>query len=109
MRNRGGIIALFGIEQLEVFLKTFSDIPDKVDLDPIDLPLIVSPDELSEVVQAIARSRDALAKVLDDPPVHRVSYADKNVTNHMTADYAEFQQKRYLKETAQISAFSCRS
>lgn len=99
------LIALFGIEQLEIFLKTFPDIPDKVDLDPIDSPLIVSPDELSEVVQAIAKSKDALAKVLDDPPVPRVSYADKNSANNMTADYAEFQQKRYLKETAQIAAF----
>ena len=89
-------ISLFGLEQLEMFLKTFSDISDKVDLDPIDSPLIVSPDELSEVVQAIVNSKDALGKVLDDPPVHRVSYADKNVTNNMIADYADSQRRRYL-------------
>ncbi|MGO9173618.1 MAG: ABC-three component system protein [Rhodomicrobium sp.] len=98
-------IALFGIEQLEIFLKTYPDIPDKVDLDPIDSPLIVSPDELSEVVQAIAKSKDALAKVLDDPPVPRVTYADKNVANNMTADYAQFQLTKSLKETAQIAGF----
>ena len=55
-------------------MKTFSKVPQLADLDPVDSPLIVSPDDLAEVVQALARQRDTLVAVLDDPPTPRVSY-----------------------------------
>ena len=98
-------IYLCGLEQLEVWLKTFPDVASKADLDPVDSPLTVSPDDLAEVVQALARQRIEVSSVLDDPPTTRVTYAQKNALNDMTADYAKAQRKRYLKETAQIRAF----
>lgn len=98
-------IYLCGLEQLEVWLKTFPEVPKLADLDPTDSPLIVSPDDLSVVVQALARQREAVSAVLDDPPTPRVSYEAKNVLNNMTEDYAKAQRKKYLKETAQIHAF----
>ena len=98
-------IYLCGLEQLEVWLKTFPDVAGKADLDPIDSPLTVSPDDLAEVVQALARQRNEVSAVLDDPPTTRVKYAQKNALNAMTAEYAKAQLKRYLKETAQIQAF----
>lgn len=98
-------IYLCGLEQLEVWLKTFPDVASKADLDPVDSPLTVSPDDLAEVVQALARQRREVSSVLDDPPTTRVTYAQKNALNDMTADYAKAQRKRYLKETAQIRAF----
>ena len=98
-------IYLCGLEQLEVWLKTFPDVAGKADLDPIDSPLTVSPDDLAEVVQALARQRNEVSAVLDDPPTTRVKYAQKNALNDMTAEYATAQLKRYLKETAQIQAF----
>ena len=98
-------IYLCGLEQLEVWLKTFPDVAGKADLDPIDSPLTVSPDDLAEVVQALARQRNEVSAVLDDPPTTRVKYAQKNALNDMTAEYAKAQLKRYLKETAQIQAF----
>ena len=67
--------------------------------------LTVSPDDLAEVVQALARQRNEVSAVLDDPPTTRVKYAQKNALNDMTAEYAKAQLKRYLKETAQIQAF----
>jgi hypothetical protein len=98
-------IYLCGVEQLELLLKNFPDVIKAANLDPVDSPLIVSPDDLAEVVQALARQRAGLALVLDDPPTPRVSYAQKNAINNMTADYARTQSRRYLKETAQIGAF----
>jgi hypothetical protein len=98
-------IYLCGLEQLEVWLKTFPDVAGKADLDPFDAPLTVSPDDLAEVVQALARQRSEVSAVLDDPPTARVSYEQKNSLNNMTAEYAKAQRKRYLKETAQIRAF----
>lgn len=100
-----GSIYLCGVQQLELWFKTFSDVPKLANLDPVDSPLIVSPDELSEVVQALARNKADVAAVLDDPPTDRVSYEEKNVLNKMTLDYAKDLRKKYLKETAQIRTF----
>lgn len=74
-------------------------------MDPLDSPLNVSPDDLAEVVQALARQRESLKAILDDPPTPRVPYEQKNVINNMTAEYARAQRQRYLKDTAQIRAF----
>ena len=98
-------IYLCGVEQLGIWLKTFGDVAKLADLDPIDSPLIVSPDEIAEVVQALARNKAEVAAVLDDPPTPRVSYDKKNTINNMTAEYAKAQRQKYLKETAQIRMF----
>jgi hypothetical protein len=98
-------IYLCGLEQLEMWLKTFSDIPAKADLDPVDSPLIVSPDDLAEIVQAFACKKDEVSKVIINPPTPRVDYETKNAINNMSEEYAKLQRKRYLKETAQIHRF----
>lgn len=98
-------IMLCGLELLESWLKEFPDVPGKVNLDPVDSPLIVSPDELSEVVQALARHMKEAAKTLDTPPLPRTPYETKNTVNGMTAEYAKALRKRYLKETAQVKVF----
>lgn len=74
-------------------------------LDAVDSPLIVSPDALAEVVQALARQNENLTALLDDPPTVRVTYEQKNTLNNMTAEYARAQRRRYLKETGQIRNF----
>ena len=98
-------IYLCGVEQLELWLKSFGDVAKLADLDPIDSPLIVSPDELAEVVEALARNKTEIAAVLDDPPTHRVPYEQKNAVNNMSPEYARALRQRYLKETAQIRTF----
>lgn len=100
-----GSIMLCGLEQLESWLKTFSDVPALANLDLIDSPLIVSPDDLSEVVQALARHMDGVAILLDVPPTPRTPYEIKNILNNMSPDYAKNLRKLYLKETAQVKTF----
>lgn len=98
-------IMLCGLELLESWLKEFPDVVSKANLDPVDSPLIVSPDELSEVVQALARHMDSAAVTLDVPPSPRTPYEAKNAINKMSAEYARGLRKRYLKETAQVKIF----
>lgn len=98
-------IYLCGLEQMEIWLKTFPEVPKLANLDPVDSPLIVSSDNLAEVIQALAMQRDSIAAVLDDPPTPRVPYDKKNALNNMSEDYAKAQRKKYLKETAQIQKF----
>jgi len=96
---------LCGLEQMEMFLKHFPNIPTLADLDPVDSPLIVSPDDLAEIVEALARQRDVINDILDDPPTPRVPYEKKNKLNNMSEQYAKEQRNRYLKDTAQIRTF----
>ncbi|MER1948638.1 ABC-three component system protein [Stutzerimonas stutzeri] len=98
-------IYLCGLEQLELWLKRFPEVAQEAKLDAVDSPLIVSPDDLAEVVQALARQKDSLTTLLDDPPTVRVTYAQKNALNKMTEEYAKAQRRKYLKETAQIRTF----
>ena len=98
-------IYLCGLEQLELWLKRFPEVAQEANLDAVDSPLIVSPDDLAEVVQALARQKDGLTALLDDPPTVRVTYEEKNALNNMTAAYAKEQRRKYLKETAQIRTF----
>ncbi len=97
-------IYLCGVEQLESWLKRFPEAAELAGVDPIDSPLIVSPDELAEVIEALAKQRKDFRQVLD-MPVPRVTYEDKNRLNNMSAGYAKEQRTRYLKETPQISDF----
>jgi hypothetical protein len=96
---------LCGVEQLEIFMKTFPEVPVRADLDPVDSPLIVSSDALAEVVEALARQQTTVNAVIDDPPTDRITYDEKNKINNMTAAYARELRKRYLKETTQIQTF----
>src|SRR5690606_8058410 len=76
-----------------------------VKIEPVDSPLIVSPDELAEIVEALAKQLTQAQPVVDIPPTKRVSYEQKNSLNKMSKDYAKGQLRRYLKHTKQISAF----
>jgi hypothetical protein len=98
-------IYLCGVEQLELYMKQFPEVATLADLDPVNSPLLVSPDDLAVVVQTLARHREAIGAVLDDPPTPRVSYEKKNKLNNMTPAYARELQKKYLKETQQIKTF----
>ena len=98
-------IYMGGLEHLELLLKRFADVVKLAALDPVDSPLIVSPDDLCEVVEALARQRDGLSTALDNPPTPRVPYGTKNQINKMTAEYAAGLRKKYLKETTVIATF----
>lgn len=100
-------VAILGIEQLELWLKRFPEAARIANVDPIDSPLIVSPDELAVVVEHLA------LRLGDDtgggaPPGDRVTYARKNELNKMSAEYAKEMRKRFLKETGRSIASSRR-
>lgn len=98
-------IALCGIETMDLWLKKFSDIPKQLNIDPVDSPLRVSPNELAEVVQALAEQKDKVFAIKDIPPVTRVSIKKKNIINNMSEEYSSAMIKRYLKESKQVQAF----
>jgi len=68
-------IYLCGVEQLESWLKQFPEAAKLANLDPVDPPLIVSPDELAEVVEAFAAHSALITETIDAPPEARTPYA----------------------------------
>ncbi|MBB4249423.1 hypothetical protein E0H71_16100 [Rhizobium leguminosarum bv. viciae] len=98
-------ILLCGLEQIEPWLKQFDDVPRLAKLDPIESPLIVSPDELAMVVAAFSRHDGALTEAIEMHPVERMPYERKNEINNMSVEYAKAQRKYFLKDTAQIRNF----
>jgi hypothetical protein len=97
-------VCLCGIEQLELWLKRFPQAADIAKIDPIDSPLIVSPDDLAEVVEHLAAH---LKNAVSQPvlPTARFSYKQKNELNNMSKEYGKELRVRYLKETQQIKTF----
>ena len=98
-------VYLCGTQQIEMLLKIFPDIPRMADIDPVDTPLTVSPDELAEVIQAFCQQQGIFKDAASIPPSPRIRYEDKNVLNSMSAEYAAELLKRYLKDTKQIDLF----
>lgn len=98
-------IGLVGIETIESYLKSFPDIASQVKLDPVDSPLIISPNDLSEVIEYIKANIDLSKEAVDKAPTLRTPYEKKNEINKMTADYAKEQRKRFLKHTDQVRKF----
>lgn len=82
-------ISLCGVEQLELYLRRFPDVPHTACLDPIDFPLIVGPEELADVVLALAKHREKILEAIDQPPTKRISLEKKNVVNKMSESYAK--------------------
>jgi hypothetical protein len=98
-------IYLCGIEQIELWLKQFRQIPDIAGIDPVDSPLIVSPEDIAEIVAAFAKHRVGMMSILDDPPISRVDLAAKDRLNGMSGDYSKTLRRMYLKDTEQIRQF----
>lgn len=98
-------VFICGVEQLEVWLKKYPHVVTAADLDPVDAPLLVTSDQLAEVVEAFARNKDAFDLPPEDTPTPRVSYEEKNKLNGMTPEFAKTLRQRYLKDTSEIASF----
>jgi hypothetical protein len=97
-------VYLVGIEQLDLYLKTYPQIVMIAGINAVDSPLLVSPDELADIIEALAEHKNVIGAVIASPS-NRTGYDLKNQINNMTPDYARQQRKNYLKETRQIQQF----
>lgn len=89
-------ICLVGQETLERYLKRFPDIPERVDLNPFDMPLDFEPDELAEVIVGIKSCLPAIKKeVIEPTDLERTSFKDKNIINNLSHAYAETILKKF--------------
>lgn len=97
-------ILLVGKENLEMWLRRFPDALEIADNSPLDFPLSVDPNELSEIIEALSEQISSLKEYVSEP-VSRLSFEQKNLINGMTPEYAKEIRKRYLSYSLQIQAF----
>lgn len=99
-------ILLLGQESIEHWLDINPHIVKNAKIDLIDAPLIVSPDELAEIVYALEEHKaEVLTSISTRFPSSRTTYERKNKINNMSEDYADGMRKLYLKETQEIHHF----
>jgi hypothetical protein len=98
-------VYLCGVEQVELYLKRFPRAAQIANIDPIDSPLITSPEELADLVEVLSKNLPAVSAKLENVPTDRMSYEEKNQINKMSEEYARKLRKYYLKETQQIREF----
>lgn len=100
-------IRLCGKEDLDLWLKIYPDVPRIAGIDPVDGPLIITPDELAEIISVFSEQKAAFQNAQSD--ILRVSYTQKNALNNMDQSYADKALKRYLKDSAEIQDFLSRA
>lgn len=98
-------IFICGFEQIELFLKIFPDVVENSEIDLVDCPLIVSPEDLSDVVHALANQFDTLRPAEDIIPTPRFPYDKKNTKNGLSEPYAKEFLQKYLPDTRQVQSF----
>lgn len=99
-------IALCGVDNIERFLDNYADISKIANLDPIEKPLIINPNEISEIIQLLSKHINNSSDLpVEAPTVDRTLYEEKNKLNNMDDEYAKYQLKLYLKDTKQIDDF----
>lgn len=98
-------ISLAGVEMLEPWLLMFPNSVKRARIDPIDAPLLVSSDDLAEVILGLAAHLEGAMSSIDHPPVPRVPFEEKNRINRLSTGYAKHLQRRFLKYTPDIQGF----
>ena len=98
-------VVLLGTDQLDLYLKRFPEVARWAEPDLFERPLIITPDDLSAVIEALAEQKHNLSTLLDDAPCERTSLAQKNALNGVPSEFALQLRKNYLRETAGIEDF----
>jgi hypothetical protein len=98
-------IYLAGTEYLDDMLIQYPDLINLAKIDPFDGPLLVSSNDLAEIIIAIAREFSLGVLEADAPVVDRVTYKRKNELNNMTEEFARTLSSRYMQYTQQIERF----
>jgi len=99
-------IALAGTQQLDDWLELFPDAKASLSINPLQSPLIVSPDDLADTIEGF---REAVQVVTADEdrstPTPRTSLEEKNRLNNMTPDFETALRKRYFELMFDIRKF----
>lgn len=92
-------------EQLDRLLRLFPAAAENAQISPNDSPLIVSSQELGDIIESLSAFIDSSTNSYGRHPTNRTPYDRKNEINGLTVDYAKAQRRYYLKDSRQIQDF----
>ncbi|ENW86483.1 hypothetical protein F906_01538 [Acinetobacter pseudolwoffii] len=98
-------IHLVGLNDIDSYLSKFTDIHDNLEFKISDAPLTVDPSDLAELIEHLSETLPNITNQIEDSPVKRTSYADKNRINNMSDPFAKHLKKQFLAETSIIQNY----
>ena len=100
-------VYLFGLEQIERYIKRYSFIATTLREFEYDLPLRASPNELAEVITAIAAAHSEIEwpTASSATSLERVAFKKKNQINGLSDEYARLITRNYLKNFGAVEKF----
>ena len=94
-------IHLMGIDDIERYLKRFSRAVESANLNVLDEPLKITPDELAEIIEIFAKNRETYPSLdeLDGvKEIKRKKFLEKNKTNKLSDEYAKIIKKQMFRD-----------
>ncbi|MFO1044523.1 MAG: ABC-three component system protein [Planctomycetaceae bacterium] len=91
-------VELFGIERMDLLLKRFKQALITFGKEPMHLPLLVSCEELANVILAIASNKDGFESAFRPDELQRVSFKSKNADNGLSPELAGYIRKEYVPQ-----------
>lgn len=98
-------VELFGIERIDQLLALHPNIMKSFGMQPMHLPLLVTCDDLAEVILAISSNVDAFEKAFVPEELERTTFKQKNEDNGLSTELAEFIRKRYMPQFGAVKTF----
>lgn len=100
-------VYLFGLEQIERYIKRYDFLMTMLRDFEYDFPLRASPDDLAEVITAIAeiQLRIDWPTAVSTTSLQRVAFKKKNEINGLSDEYAWHITKNYLKDFGIVEKF----
>lgn len=94
-------IHLVGIDDLERYLKKFPSAIQSANLNVLDEPFKITPDELAEIIEIFAKIKETYPSVDDLDSVKEIKrkrFLDKNRTNRLSDEYAKIIKKHMFRD-----------
>lgn len=98
-------IELFGIERMDMLLKKFNEAFQTFGAEPMNLPLLITAEDLAEVILAISENQETFRDAFSPSEIQRVSFKEKNKSNGLSDDLAAYIRRQYLPGFDDVKKF----
>lgn len=100
--SNASVVELFGIERIDTLLKKFKGAMTTFGMEPKHLPLLITCEDLAEVILAIGANSDTFEHAFHLDELERVSFKAKNTDNGLSNDLATYIRTRFLPQFADV-------
>lgn len=99
-------VSLFGVERLDQMLKAHPDVEDNLKLNALNAPLIITSDDLAEVICALARQKESITQSKSEfAEIERTRFEHKNEANNLSKEYEKHILRTYLHNFEAVKDF----